>query len=148
MRGDLGGATDIEAGIAAAEGMGVEWLERIGRACLTLVGADARDARLVADAAAASADAWGAALTGSLAGWSTPDAHARPELLTAAATGFRRLGAPVLEAWARALLALSLGRIDHPEAEQAALAAEALARTTGVLPARGSGPAGARLGPG
>jgi len=43
----------------------------------------------------------------------------------------------VLEAWARALLALSLGRIDHPEAEQAALAADALARTTGVLPARG-----------
>ena len=57
--------------------------------------------------------------------------------MTAAATGFRRLGAPVLEAWARALLALSLGRIDHPEAEQAALAADALARTTGVLPARG-----------
>ena len=137
LRGDLGGASDIEAGIAAAEALGVEWLERIGRACLTLVGADARDARLVADAAAASADAWGAALTGSLAGWSTLDAHARPELLTAAATGFRRLGAPVLEAWARALLALSLSRIDHPEAEQAALAADALARTTGVLPARG-----------
>ena len=39
LRGDLGGATDIEAGIAAAEAMGVEWLERIGRACLTLVGA-------------------------------------------------------------------------------------------------------------
>ena len=76
-------------------------------------------------------------MTGSLAGWSTLDAHARPELLTAAATGFRRLGAPVLEAWARALLALSLSRIDHPEAEQAALAADALARTTGVLPARG-----------
>ncbi len=137
LRGDLGGASDIEAGIAAAEALGVEWLERIGRACLTLVGADARDARLVADAAAASADAWGAALTGTLAGWSTPDAQARPELLTASATGFRRLGAPVLEAWARALLALSLGRIGHPEAEQAALAADALARTTGVLPARG-----------
>ena len=137
LRGDLGGATDIEAGIAAAEGMGVEWLERIGRACLALVGSDARDARLVADAAAASSDPWGAALSASLAGWSTLDAHARPELLTAAATGFRRLGAPVLEAWARALLALSLGRIDHPEAEQAALAADALARTTGVLPARG-----------
>ena len=137
LRGDLGGAADIEVGIAAAAGMGIEWLERIGRACLTLVGADAREARLVAGAAAASADAWGAALTASLAGWSTEDAHARPELLTAAATGFRRLGAPVLEAWARALLALSLGRIDHPETEQAALAADALARTTGVLPARG-----------
>ena len=137
LRGDLGGALHIEAGIAAAEALGVEWLERIGRACLALVGGDARDARLVADAAAVSADAWGAALAASLAGWSTEDAHARPELLTAAATGFRRVGAPVLEAWARALLALSLGRIDHPETEQAALAADALARTTGVLPARG-----------
>ncbi len=137
LRGDPGGASDIEAGIAAAEGLGIEWLERIGRACLTLTGADGRDARLVADAAAASADAWGAALTGSLAGWATRDPQARPELLSAAATGFRRLGAPVLEAWARALLALSLGRIDHPEAEPAALAADALARTTGVLPARG-----------
>ena len=138
LRGDLGGASDIEAGIVAAEALGVEWLERIGRACLTLVGADDRDARLVADAAAASADAWGAALTGSLAG--LVDARMpmpAPELLAAAATGFRRLGAPVLEAWARALLALSLGRIDHPETEQAALAADALARTTGVLPARG-----------
>ena len=137
LRGDPGGASDLEAGIAAAEGLGIEWLERIGRACLTLTGADGREARLVADAAAASADAWGAALTGCLAGWATADAQARPELLSAAATGFRRLGAPVLEAWARALLALSLGRIDHPEAEQAALAADALARTTGVLPARG-----------
>jgi DNA-binding SARP family transcriptional activator len=137
LRGDQGGASDIEAGIAAAEVLGVEWLERIGRACLTLVGADGRDARLVADVAAASADAWGAALAGMLAGWSTQDAQARPELLTSAATGFRRLGAPVLEAWARALLALGLGRIDHPEAEQAAIAADALARTTGVQPARG-----------
>ncbi len=136
LRGDMGGATDIEAGIVAAEALGVEWLERIGRACLTLVGADARDAGLVADAAAASADTWGAALTGSLAGWSTADAHARPELLTAAATGFRRLGAPVLEAWARALLALGLGLIEDPETERTALDADALARTAGVLPAR------------
>ncbi len=137
LQGDAGGAADIDAGIDAAESMGVEWLERIGRACQTMVGADARDARLVADAAAASADAWGAALAGMLAGWSTRDAYLRPELLTAAATGFRRLGAPVMEAWARSLLALSLGCIDHPEAEQAAFAADALARTTGVSPARG-----------
>lgn len=137
LQGDPGGARDIEAGIAGAEALGIEWLERIGRACLSLTGTDTGDARLVAEAAAAAADPWGAALGGLLAGWSGEDAHVRPDLLSAAANGFRRLGAPVLEAWARSLLALALAHIDHPEGEPTAIAADALARTTGVLPARG-----------
>src|SRR5207253_7847955 len=45
---------------------------------------------------------------------------------------FRRLGAGVLEAWARAALALVLRRAGAPEARDAALAAEALARSAGA----------------
>ncbi|HEX8959590.1 MAG TPA: winged helix-turn-helix domain-containing protein [Solirubrobacterales bacterium] len=49
---------------------------------------------------------------------------------------FRRLGSGVLEAWARALTALADAQTDSDAAREAALGAEALARTTGATGAR------------
>ena len=38
LAGDAGGEEDIQAAISGAESLGMEWLERIGRACLALTG--------------------------------------------------------------------------------------------------------------
>ncbi|MBX3030692.1 MAG: AAA family ATPase [Chloroflexi bacterium] len=136
LTGASDGLPDIEQAVSVAEDARIEWLERLARACLALGDGNA-DARMIADAAAGSSDAWGAAIAGAIDGWTTHDQDARPELLGRAATAFRRLGAPVLEAWLRAAQAAALASLDHPESEQIALGADALARTTGVTPARG-----------
>jgi DNA-binding SARP family transcriptional activator len=49
-----------------------------------------------------------------------------------AAGAFRRLGSGVLEAWARGLLALGLAESAAPEAREAAMSAESLARAAGA----------------
>lgn len=135
LAGDATGAEDIEAAIAGAEALSLEWLERIGRACLSLPGRG--DETTMAAGLTADASPWIAAVMSAIAGWTSTDPDQRTELLGVAATGFRRLGAPVLEAWLRAFQALSMASMDHPDTEQAALGADALARTTGVAAARG-----------
>jgi DNA-binding SARP family transcriptional activator len=135
LTGDARGAEDVRASIAGAESLSMDWLERIGRACLALTGED--DAPRVAEGSLVAADPWVAAITSALGGWTSTDPHARAELLGGAATGFRRVGAPVLETWLRGFQALAMARVDDPETEQVALGAEALARTTGVPTARG-----------
>src|SRR2546426_8332588 len=57
-------------------------------------------------------------------------------VLEQATDAFHRLGAGVLEAWSRALLSLSLARAGAPEAREAALQAEHLARYSGTAGAR------------
>ncbi len=136
LGGDARGLADVERAMRVAEDARIEWLERLARACLAFAD-DHADAGLVADAAAATSDAWGAALAGAIDGWTTQEQDARPELLARAATAFRRLGAPVLEAWLRAAQAAALASLEDPATEQVALEADALARATGVTPARG-----------
>lgn len=135
LSGDPGGAEDIELAIGAAEAQSLEWLERVARACLVLGGrsgdADASDAPV------AEPSPWVAAIMRAIDAWAAPRADGRAERLGAAATDFRRLGAPVIEAWLRALQAVSMASVDDPETEQVALGADALARTTGVAAARG-----------
>src|SRR5207248_612809 len=57
-------------------------------------------------------------------------------VLEQATDAFHRLGAGVLEAWSRALLSMSLARAGAPEAREAALQAEHLARYSGTPGAR------------
>lgn len=135
LTGDTGGAEDIRAAIDGAEGLSLEWLERIGRACLALAGGGDLAPRAMGPSASASP--WLAAIMSAIDAWTSPEPDARAELLGSAATGFRRLGAPVLEAWLRAFQAVTMASVEDPQTEQAAQGAEALARTTGVAAARG-----------
>ncbi len=135
LAGDTGAGDDIRAAISGAEGLSLEWLERIGRACLALVGGG--DAAPRAVGPSASASPWLAAIMSAIEAWTSPDTDTRAELLGTAAMGFRRLGAPVIEAWLRAFQAVTMASVEDPQTEQAAQGAEALARTTGVAAARG-----------
>lgn len=135
LAGDPEGAHDLHAAISGAESLSVDWLERIGRACLALVGCN--DPAPLAAGPTVAASPWVAAVMRAIEAWTSPEPDTRAELLGMAAMGFRRLGAPVLEAWLRAFQAISLASADDPQTEQVALGADALARTTGVAAARG-----------
>jgi DNA-binding SARP family transcriptional activator len=135
LAGDAEGAQDIESAIVGAEALSLEWLERIGRACLSLTGRG--DETAIVAGPTADASPWIAAIMSAITGWTSTDPDQRTERLGVAATAFRRLGAPVLEAWLRSFQSLSMASLDDPDTEQAALGADALARTTGVAAARG-----------
>ncbi len=139
LAGDSRAVVETERAVAAAEGLGLGWLARVGRAALAMAGSPAgaeyarADATAVRDAAARDEDRWGEGLAALAEGWAAlaePDAALEP--LEAAAGRFRSLGAGSLEAWARSLGALALARAGAPDAREAALAAEAVARSTGV----------------
>jgi DNA-binding SARP family transcriptional activator len=132
-QGDPGGPADIRAAIGGAESSSLEWLELVGRSCLSLGGVEPTGAT----GTGMTASPWVAAMLRAIDAWSCQDTDARGELLGAAAIGFRRLGAPVIEAWLRAFQALAMASSDEPQAEQVALGADALARTAGVAAARG-----------
>jgi DNA-binding SARP family transcriptional activator len=78
-------------------------------------------------------DPWGAAAASLIEGaLRLCDGLPAAETLEEAALRFRRLGAGVLETWARAGLALALAAEGRPEARQAAVAADRCARSVGV----------------
>jgi DNA-binding SARP family transcriptional activator len=132
------GATQIRQAIAGAEHEGLDWLERLGHAIQSIVDRNIDDALSVAEAAERAGDTWGAGLTRLLVGWTAGlGSVGVAECLNAAAEAFRRLGAPVLETWARALLALVFALGGDARGEEMALAADSLARSAGVQPARG-----------
>jgi hypothetical protein len=82
-------------------------------------------------------DRWGSALIALMEGWAAVYAGENAVAILEPATDvFRRLGAGVLEAWARSLLSLALARLGAPEARDAALQAENLARYSGTPGAR------------
>jgi DNA-binding SARP family transcriptional activator len=82
-------------------------------------------------------DHWGSALIALMSGWAALYAGEAPVLVLEQATdAFHRLGAAVLEAWSRALQSLALARAGVPEAREAALQAENLARYSGAPGAR------------
>ena len=138
LAGQPQAAIGVEAAVASAEQMGVEWLARLGRASLALAGTDdaIREARAVAAACAAADDKWGVALARLFAAWGAMVGRRDGADVDGLATDFRALGAPVLEAWTRGLGALARARAHEPEAREAAVAAEATARSAGVPNAR------------
>jgi len=131
-------AIDVEAAVASAENLGLEWLARLGRASLALSGGEdaIREALAVAAACAAAGDRWGAALARLFGAWGGIVNGSEATDLDGLAIGFRGLGAPVLEAWTRGLAALQLARAHDPEAREAAISAEVNARSAGVPHAR------------
>ncbi|TMF41820.1 MAG: transcriptional regulator, partial [Chloroflexi bacterium] len=139
LSGDLQGAFDVEESAEDAEALGLGWLARLARAALVLAhrpGSDVEAEGLRA-ACERDGDRWGNALTALMIGWASLYAgHHAVSVLEQATDGFHRLGAGVLEAWSRALLSLSLARAVAPEAREAALQAEHLARYSGTPGAR------------
>ena len=140
LAGDARAVVETEQAVAAAERAGLGWLARVGRAALSIAGTPAgaeyarSDATAVRDAAAREEDRWGEGLAALAEGWAAmrePEAALEP--LEAAAARFRALGAGSLEAWARGLAALALARVGAPDAREAALGAEAVARSTGIV---------------
>ena len=118
----------------AADRLGAGWLARIGRALLFVYsGASTpEDLEAIRAACAVDGDPWGDAFVSLVESW----AGDLPELRFAAAdravASFRRLGAGVLESWARGLAALALATAGEPEAREAAVGAETFARSAGT----------------
>jgi len=139
LSGDLQGVFDIEEAAERAEALGLGWVARLSRAALVLTQrpGSAREAEGLRAACDRDGDRWGSALIGLMIGWAAIYAgeNAVPPL-EQATDGFRQLGAGVLEAWSRALVSLGLARNGAPEARDAALQAENLARYSGTPGAR------------
>jgi len=139
LGGDLQGVFEIEEAAERAEALGLGWVARLSRAALVLAQrpGSAREAEGLRAACDRDGDRWGSALIGLMTGWAAIYAGdgAVPSLEQATDT-FHHLGAGVLEAWSRALASLGLARIGAPEARDAALQAESLARYSGTPGAR------------
>jgi len=143
MAGDARGVVEAEAAVAAADRLGLGWLARLGRAALatgrTPAGSEyaPSDASVVRITSAREDDRWGEGLAALAEGWTLlRDGGSASDPLAIAAARFNALGAPALEAWARALEAVAISRTDAPEAREAGLAAESFARTAGTPGAR------------
>jgi DNA-binding SARP family transcriptional activator len=139
LSGDLQGVFDVEESAEGAETLGMGWVARLARAARVLAGrpGSAVEAEALRVASDRDGDRWGSALIGLMIGWAAVyagDVALTP--LEAATDTFHQLGAGVLEAWSRALLALALARSGVPEAREAALQAENLARYSGTPGAR------------
>jgi DNA-binding SARP family transcriptional activator len=145
LGGDPAGASEIVAAEDAAEHAAAPWLARLARSAsgLALPSSAPAEGAHVAMAFDPERDPWGAAVVALIEAWNpgtdrAPDAAAataaerRAAAADRAAVGFRRLGAGVLEAWARGLLALGLAEGGSPEAREAATSAEGLARAAGA----------------
>ena len=126
---------EAEEAALAAEGGGLPWLASMARASLALTSSatgmdEAGATRLACER---TGDDWGAGLAGFLQSVGELRRGDAPvAALEDAANRFRKVGSGVLEAWSRAVRAIALMRVGAPEARQAALDAEALARSTGV----------------
>jgi DNA-binding SARP family transcriptional activator len=139
LSGDLQGVFDIEEAAERAEALGLGWVARLSRAALVLTQrpGSAREAEGLRAACDRDGDRWGSALIGLMIGWAAIYNGDNPvPSLDQATDSFRHLGAGVLEAWSRALASLGLARNGAPEAREAALQAENLARYSGTPGAR------------
>jgi DNA-binding SARP family transcriptional activator len=137
---DVKGAVEADLAAEEAERIGLPWLARTGRAALALSGReDGRDEAATARAVAErEGDAWGYGLASLLGGWGSLQAATPNEgALEEAVLEFRRLGATVLEAWARGAHALQLARAGAAAARDEAAQAELTARSAGVRAALG-----------
>ena len=151
LAGDGSAAAEIDVAEDEAERAGAPWLGRLARIASRL----AADSAQPVDPSARAAidpgrDPWGAALAALVEAWEpgidrpgpgraaanggAGDSAAERRVAAAerAAGEFRRLGAGALEAWARGLLAIGLSESGAPEAREAAVTAESLARAAGA----------------
>jgi DNA-binding SARP family transcriptional activator len=121
----------LDRAVDEAERMGLWWLARLGHDALSSIDETNRGAPPPPDAAAY--DPWGPALGNFLYCWGEVRRGAGDtRRLEAIAATFRRLDAPVLEVWSRALCAVVAVRQGRSEGRDIALQAEALARAVGV----------------
>ena len=136
LAGDAAGERELDWIIEAAEGAGLTWLARMGRSALALTsrgdaGSEVAAVRLAFERTRDELSASLAALAGGAAG--LQGGTGSIEGLEQAAEVFRRLGAGVLEAWARSLLALAMARAGRERAAAMALRAERLATASGAV---------------
>ncbi len=139
LSGDLQGVFDVEEAAERAESLGLGWVARLARAALVLTQrpGSAREAEQLRAACDRDGDRWGSGMIGFMIGWAAIYAGDNAVTPLEQATDiFRQLGAGVLEAWSRALVSLVLARNGAPEARDAALQAESLARYSGTPGAR------------
>jgi DNA-binding SARP family transcriptional activator len=151
---------DFDEASEAAERAGIPWLARLARDLRRVLGPRPGAASLPAriapparlalpplgalpapgalsahagDRAADGAEPWSEALVILAAAWAAPYGTADAvDDATAAGDRFRRLGAGVLEAWARSIGALAAACGGSSDAHDRVLAAEGLGRATGV----------------
>ncbi len=139
LAGDQSGAAEARLAAEQAERTGVTWLARLAHAPLALAdpvrgGLSATEARVTSEF---ERHAWGVHLSALVEGLGALNAGEAPvELLEATTSGFRDLGAAVLETWARGALAVALARAGDPRAGNEARAAERLGRQSGVSAAQ------------
>ncbi|TMG33707.1 MAG: hypothetical protein E6H92_14350 [Chloroflexi bacterium] len=139
LSGDQQGTFDVEEAADSSEALGLGWLARLARAALVLTQrpGSAQEAESVRRACEREGDRWGIAIVALLQAWASVYAGENPAtLLEQANANFHKLGAGVLEAWSRALLSLGLAHAGSPDAREAALQAENLARYSGTPGAR------------
>lgn len=134
LLGGVGRRRVLESAVEHCDSLGLTWLASFGRAVLG-VATPGRHAEALAvrDACRQAGDPWGEALACLGAGLGGLQVG-KPQtaLLRTASETFRRLGARVLESWARAALAAAAARAGSPDARTLAAEAEALARATGA----------------
>lgn len=137
LAGDRTAIGQLELAAENADTLGHGFLARLGRAITALEPVPARraEAAAVRSTCQRLGDRWGAAVAALVQGWNSVLADewdaGGERILEAAADEFHDLGAGVLEAWTRALLAVALAQSDGG-AQAAALKAESLANATGV----------------
>jgi DNA-binding SARP family transcriptional activator len=122
---------------AEAEAAQLPWLDRIARAVIALDGTEqgGKAALAVAEECARDGDDWGRVIATGMAWLARPIAEADDADADAIANLValcRRLDAGVLEAWARALLAVAVVAADQPDGYVEADRALAAARAAGV----------------
>ncbi len=139
LAGDPAGRDAVESAVEVAEHLGSPWLARLARSASRLDpgrvgGLPPNEADLFAPG-----DPWGPALARLAAAWSADAGPSdvsgpalRVEAAAEAARAFRQLGSGVLEAWARSLAGLGAAESGEPDARDAAVDAERLARSTGA----------------
>jgi DNA-binding SARP family transcriptional activator len=146
VAGVLGGVPSDGRGFddaaESAERAGVPWLARLARDLRRSLGptpgpagpgGHAPGAVHAPDRVADDAEPWSEALVALAMAWAAPYGPADAvDDAEAAADRFRRLGAGVLEAWARSVGALAAASAGTPDARDQVLAAESLGRATGV----------------
>ncbi|HSL34414.1 MAG TPA: AAA family ATPase, partial [Candidatus Limnocylindrales bacterium] len=147
LGGDPTGALELDRAEEAAENAAAPWLARLARAANRLATAMPGPAVPGGSTFDAERDPWGAALADLFEAWdprvdgdgvaagdaAAPNAaERRVAAADRAAAAFRRLGAAVPESWARALASLGLAESGAPEAREAAVSAEGLARAAGT----------------
>ncbi len=146
LAGEAGGARQLADAIDIAERTGLPWLARMGRLAAGIGGAEVERSptgeTAAAEAISADSDPWGALLAALVEAWVAESlgretgGEIRISAAERAASLARRLGAGVLEALARGLSAYGMAETGAPEARDAALAVESLARTTGSAGSR------------